>query len=98
MTLCRSIEGPSETAKIYKFLNDLKTSKEETAGLMAAERKVSSGLVAVIGCVEPCQIVQIRKNHETKMLELQVELAKYKHYCDYYLDPDYGPRYNRLRS
>jgi hypothetical protein len=98
VSLCRSIEGPAETAKIYKFLNNLQESKEETALRMAAERKVTSGLIAVIGCVEPCQIMQVRKNHETKMLELQVEPGKCKHYYHYYLDPEYGLRYTRLQS
>jgi hypothetical protein len=98
VSLCRSIEGPAETAKIYKFLNNLQESKEETALQMAAERKITSGLIAVIGCVEPCQVVQVRKNHETKMLELQIEPAKCKHYYHYYLDPEYGLRYTRLQS
>src|SRR5277367_5602537 len=50
VSLCRSIEGPAEAAGIYKFLNNLQEGKEATALRMAAERKVTSGLIAVIGC------------------------------------------------
>jgi hypothetical protein len=97
-SLCRSIEGPAEAAGIFRYVNNLQASKEETALQMAAEQKQTGGLIAVIGCVEPCQIVQVRGNAKTKMLELQVELAKCKHYYHYYLDPEYGLRYTRLQS
>jgi hypothetical protein len=98
LSLCRSIEGPAEAAGIYCFLNNLQASKEEVALQLAAKRKQSSGLIAVLGCVEPCRIVQVRGNPKTQKLELRVELAKCKHYYHYYLDPDYGLRYTRLQS
>jgi hypothetical protein len=98
VSLCRSIEAPAEAAGIYRYLNNLQASKEETALRMAAERKQSSGLIAVLGCVEPCQIVQVRGNPKTKRLEARIELAKCKHYYHYYLDPAYGLRYTRLQS
>jgi hypothetical protein len=98
LSLCRSIEGPAEEAGIYKYLNNFDDSKEEVALQMAAERKQTSGLIAVLGCVEPCQVVQVRGNRKTKMLEPRVELAKCKHYYHYYLDPNYGLRYTRLQS
>ncbi len=98
VSLCRSIEGPAEAAKIYSFLNSSQVSKEEEALRIAAEQKRTTGLIAVLGCVEPCQIMQVRKNKETKKLELRVESGKCKHYYHYYLDPDYGLRYTRLQS
>src|SRR5207253_5366560 len=56
------------------------------------------GLIAVFGCVEPCQTLQIRGNPQTKKLELRAELAKCKHYYHYYLDSEYGLRYTRLQT
>ena len=97
-SLCRSIEEPARAEKIYAFLNNCKQSKEEVALQMAAEQKRTTGLIAVLGCVEPCQIVRTRKNHETQYLEMQVESGKCKHYYHYYLDPEYGLRYTRLQS
>jgi hypothetical protein len=98
LSLCRSIEGPAEQAGLYRYLNNLQASKEEVALRMAAERKQTSGLIAVFGCVEPCQIVQVRSDPKTRRLEPRIELAKCKHYYHYYLDPEYGLRYTRMQS
>jgi hypothetical protein len=98
LSLCRTIEGPAESAGIYRFLNNGHASKEEEALRLAAEHKRTTGLIAVLGCVEPCQIMQVRGNKETKKLELRVESGKCKHYYHYYLDPDYGLRYTRLQT
>ena len=98
VTLCRSIEGSAQEAGLYCYLNNSKASKEEEALHFAALHGRSQGLVAVFGCVEPCQTLQVRGNPLTKKLELRVELAKCKHYYHYYLDPDYGLRYTRLQS
>jgi hypothetical protein len=98
VSLCRSIEEPARAAEIYDFLNNCHESKEEVALRMAAKHKRTTGLIAVLGCVEPCQIMQVRKNHETAKLELRVEPGKCKHYYHYYLDPEYGLRYTRLQS
>src|ERR1700677_3217714 len=57
-SLCGSIEQPAKHAKIFAFLNNCKQSKEEVALQMAAEQKRTTGLIAVIGCVEPCQVIQ----------------------------------------
>lgn len=96
--LCEAIEGPAEDAELYEFLNSSRDSKEEAALRMAAKRKCSEGLIAVLGCVEPCQTIQVRGNPKTKLLELRVELTKCKHYYRYYLDPLYGLRYTRLQT
>ena len=52
----------------------------------------------MLGCVEPCQVVQVRGNRETKKLEVRIEPGKCLHYYHYYLDADYGLRYTRLQS
>ena len=92
-TLCSAIQDPAEQEGIYRYLNNCQESKEETALRMAAEHGRREGLIAVIGCVEPCQTMRVRGNRKTKRLELQVELAKCKHYYHYYLDPEHGLRY-----
>jgi hypothetical protein len=98
VSLCQSIEGPAEAAGIYQFLNNGHESKEEVALRMAAEQGRTTGLIAVLGCVEPCRIVRVHGNPKTKKLELIVEPGKCKHYYRYELDPDYGLRYTRLQS
>jgi hypothetical protein len=98
LTLCRALEGPAEQAGRYRFLNNSRVSKEETALQLAAQHGRTRGLIAVLGCVEPCQTLQVRGNPRTRRLELRVELAKCKHYYHYYLDPVYGLRYTRLQT
>lgn len=98
LTLCRAIETEAKQAGLYRYLNNCQESKEEVARRMAAEQGRRQGLIAVLGCVEPCQIVQVRGNPETKKLEPRLEFGKCLHYYHYYLDPDYGLRYTRLQS
>lgn len=96
--LCAAIEKPAEEAGIYRFLNSSKFSKEETALALAREHGKTEGLIAVLGCTEPCQNLRVRKNHQTKMLEVRVEPGKCLHYYHYYLDAEFGLRYTRLQS
>jgi ribosomal protein L44E len=96
--LYEAIEERAKKKGVYRFLNNCRESKEEVALQMAAEQRRTEGLIAVLGCVEPCQIIQVRGHKPTKKLELQVEPAKCKHYYHYYLDKNYGLRYTRLQS
>jgi hypothetical protein len=96
--LCKAIETEAKQAGIYEYLNNSQESKEDTAMRLAAEHGREQGLIAVLGCVEPCQVVQVRGNRETKQLEIRIEPSKCLHYYHYYLDPDYGLRYTRLQS
>src|SRR5271156_6181712 len=83
----------AKRAGLYHYLNNGHQSKEETALRLAAEQGRQQGLIAVLGCVEPCQVVQVRGNKETKKLELRIEPGKCLHYYHYYRDADYGLRY-----
>jgi hypothetical protein len=98
VALCQAVEGPAEAAGIYRYINDGQTAKEDEALRIATEHRRTEGLIAVLGCVEPCRVMQVRGNHHTKKLELRVEPGKCKHYYHYYLDPEFGLRYTRLQS
>jgi hypothetical protein len=98
LALCQAIETEAKRAGLYHYLNNSHESKEQTALRLAAERGRERGLIAVLGCVEPCQIVQVRGHKETGKLGPRIEPGKCLHYSHYYLDPDYGPRYTRLQS
>jgi hypothetical protein len=98
VTLCASIEKTAERAGIYRYLPSSEISKEETALTIAAQHGKTKSLIAVLGCVEPCQNMRVRKNRATKMLEMRTERGKCMHYYHYYLDPRFGLRYTRLQS
>lgn len=96
--LCAAIEKPAEERGIYRYLNSSKISKEETALALAQQLGKTEGLIAVLGCTEPCQNLRVRKNYQTKKLEVRVETGKRLHYYHYYLDAEFGLRYTRLQS
>jgi hypothetical protein len=96
--LCAAIEKPAEAAGIYRFLNSSRISKEEAALAIAKKHGQREGLIAVLGCTEPCQNLRVRKNHQAQKLEVRVEPGKCLHYYHYYLDVEFGLRYTRLQS
>ena len=97
-SVCSALEKPAEEAGIYRYLNSSKVSKEETALEIAKQHGKKQGLIAVLGCTEPCQNLRVRKNHQTKKLEVRTEPGKCLHYYHYYLDAEFGLRYTRLQS
>jgi hypothetical protein len=97
-TLCSAIEKPAEAMDIYRYLNNSKVSKEEAALAIAKQHGKTQGLIAVLGCTEPCQNLRVRKNRATKKLEVRIEPGKCLHYYHYYLDAEFGLRYTRLQS
>jgi hypothetical protein len=96
--LCDAIETPAQKLGIYRYLNDSKLSKEKVALSIAAQHQKRDGLIAVLGCTEPCQNLRVRKSRASKMLEMRIERGKCLHYYHYYLDAEYGLRYTRLQS
>ena len=99
LALCRTIE--SEATKqpgMYLYLNNCQQSKEEVALRLAAQHQRTQVLIAVLGCLEPCRVVRMRGNRQTKHLEPRIEQGKCLHYYHYYRDPDYGLRYTRLQT
>jgi hypothetical protein len=44
----------------YRFLSSSQLSKEEVARQIAAEDNVKEGLIAILGCVEPCMSYVVR--------------------------------------
>jgi hypothetical protein len=97
-TLCTAIEKPAKEAGLYLYLNNNEVSKEEAALAIAAQHKKTRGLIAVLGCTEPWQNLRVRKNRDTKRLEVRIERGKCLHYYHDYLDPEFGLRYTRLQS
>src|SRR5271166_1333573 len=76
VSLCKAVETEAEQAGLYRYLNNCKVRKEEEALSIAAQQQRTHGLIAVLGCVEPCTIVQVRGNRETKKLEPRIEVGK----------------------
>jgi len=95
-TLTHALETPAKNAGIYRYLNSSLVRPEEVALEIAAQHSPRPGLIAVLGRVEPCQIIVMRG--KKGLLEPRIEVGKCLHYYHYYWDEDFGLRYTRLQT
>jgi hypothetical protein len=97
--LCTAVERQAEEQdRPAVYLPSSADNKEEWALAQASERNLTSGLIAVLSCVEPCRSIEIRSNKEKGLLEPCLQERKCLHYYHYYLDPKFGLMYTRLQS
>jgi len=80
------------------YLPSSQTSKEEVAREIARKDGVTSGLICVLSCVEPCSSFEVHRNRETKKLELVSRIRKCLHYYHYWLDPKIGFMNARIQT
>ena len=59
---------------------------------------IKQGLVCVLSCVEPCQTYELRKNHNTKHLELRPARRKCLFLYFYFVDREFGLMHVRLQT
>jgi hypothetical protein len=57
---------------------------------------ITSGLIAILSCVEPCRTYTVGGNPRTRMLEVQLGLGKCLHYYFYHFHPVFGFMHVRL--
>jgi hypothetical protein len=89
---------PQAKAKgLYRYLNSGKIDKEEVAREIAAQRRVSHGLVCVLQCVEPCWTFDWATTADGGST-IRGEPGKCSHLYHYYLHPIFGWLYVRLQT
>lgn len=98
----RIIEQAKQTAdklgRPYQYLQSSKTSKEELALQIMERDQIKDGLIAVFGCVEPCQSFELKKDAVSKHLKLLSKERKCLHLYFYYLDREFGLMHVRLQT
>jgi hypothetical protein len=72
--------------------------KEEVARTIARREGITSGLVCVLSCVEPCWSFTVRRNRQAKRLELVSEERKCLHLYHCLLHPRFGFMHLRLQT
>jgi hypothetical protein len=80
------------------YVRSADTDKEELARRIAAKDKITTGLVAILTCVEPCMSFEIHRNPEEKKLELVRRLRKCLFIYHYWIDPHFGWMNARIQS
>jgi hypothetical protein len=80
----------------YRYLNSGKIDKEQVAREFAGARRVKSGLVCVLQCVEPCWTFDWVTDPGPSTI--RGERGKCSHVYHYYLHPTFGWMYVRLQT
>ena len=80
------------------YLPSSSERKETRSAEIAQADGVTTGLIAVFQCVEPCPTFRVGPDAATKHLELRHGLGKCSHYYFYVRDPHYGPLSVRLHA
>src|SRR5437773_597992 len=80
------------------YLPSSRTNKEQVALEVKKRQRISSGLVAVISCVEPCRTWFARGNKTTRKLELKLQWGKCIHLYFYLIHQQVGWLSVRLQT
>ena len=82
----------------YEYVASSRASKEEIARQIASRDQIQEGLVCVLGCVEPCSSVGVRRNKRQKRLDLAYQQRRCLHVYFYYIDREFGWMHVRLQT
>jgi hypothetical protein len=82
----------------YHFLRSSKTSKEDFIEDIAQRDRIESGLIAVLGAVEPCVAMTVRGARDRRWLQPVREQRKCLHLYHYYEHPVVGRCHVRLQT
>jgi hypothetical protein len=85
-----SLATAEKLGRTVKYLASSQVSKEEIARSIAAEQKITKGLVCVLTCVEPCSSFDIYRNRETKKLDVVSRRRKCLFLYHYWIHPVFG--------
>src|SRR3989442_9583806 len=80
------------------YLRSANTDKDEAARKIAAEDQITTGLVAILTCVEPCMSFEIYRNPQTHKLEPVYRLRKGLVLYHYWIDSQFGWMNARIQS
>jgi hypothetical protein len=81
-----------------EFLRSSRYSKEDLVAEIIRREGLTEGVVCVLSAVEPCRSVEVRRNPETKRLDLEAQPRKCLHWYVYFLDAVLGLCHVRIQS
>jgi hypothetical protein len=93
-----SLAAVERMGRSVKYLASSQTDKEQIARSIAAEQKITQGLVCVLKSVEVCPSFEVYRNGETKKLELVSRLRKCLFFYQYSIHPVFGFMSARLQT
>lgn len=97
--VCQSAVNLAKAAgRPYHYLRSSQISKEDLARNIATRDQITEGLIAVLGCVEPCRTYKVYGNRQARKLELRLEVSKCLHLYFYVQHPRLGLLHLRLQT
>jgi hypothetical protein len=81
-----------------RYLASTAIDKEQLARRIAAEDRITQGVVCVLTCVEPCRTFEIYRNRDTGSLQLQPRIRKCLFLYHYAVHPVFGFLNARIQS
>ncbi len=82
----------------FQYLASSSLSKQTYAKSIMERDSIARGLVCVLSCVESCQTFELRKNRESKRLELMPARRKCLFLYFYFVDREFGLMHVRLQT
>lgn len=80
------------------YLHSPKTDKEALARQIAAERRITEGLICILSVVELCRTFQVRRDREAKQIYLEPRWRKCLFYYHYMIHPLFGFMNARIQT
>jgi hypothetical protein len=87
-----------EQGRPVRYVASSTSSKEELAQEIMQRDQITQGLVCVLTCVEPCQTYNLRRDRQSKRLQLVPGQRKCLHLYFYYVDREFGLMHVRLQT
>jgi hypothetical protein len=81
-----------------RYLASSLICKEDLARQIAAEQRITTGLICVLTAVEPCWSFHIRRDPQQKKLVLESSWRKCLHLYHYHIHPQLGFMHARVQS
>ena len=93
-----SLKAARDQQRPIVYLQSASTDKEDVARKIAAKDGITTGLVGVRTCLEPCNSFEIHRNPQTHKLELVGRRRKGLVLYHYWIDPQFGWMNARIQS
>jgi len=93
-----SLVQAQKLGRTILYLASSQTDKDAVARRIATRQKITSGLVCVLSCVEPCQSFEVHRNPKSKKLELVSRLRKCLFLYHYAIHPVFGFMNARIQT
>jgi hypothetical protein len=93
-----SVARAEREGRVIQYVSSGSVRKEEIARTIAAEQKITQGLVCVLSSVEPCYTFDIYRDRSSHQLKLVQRERKCLHLYQYWIHPQVGFLHARIQT